>query len=547
MAGTGFASPTSRLVEESVKGPRNPLLAVIFMFAFSALGFASAANVYITPDGSSQGACTTNPQPPAWFNSSSNWGSNSSQIGPGTTVHLCGAITTNLSVHGSGTNGHVIEVLAESGASVQIPNGNGGCPITVNNNNYLLFDGGGAGGTNGILAVLNNGSGLATQSLVSAFCNSSSSGNVEIRNWYLGPFYQHTDPNDNTASADTSTNAFAANALSGDLSIHDNLIIDAGTPVQLLASISNNPTIEIYNNNMSRYNWAIGFAPASGGAFTLKIHDNHFGGTGNWGTNDDKYHHNGIHFFAGDAINATFIGVYNNLFDGDWGTCCVTAFIYEEFSNLANTYFFNNVFNQQGNDPTNPFPHLVLSTQPGGIYNNTFQCGGGTSAGTQAIRTGAASSSMNIENNVFYSCNQFLTYNSTAVTGTVDYNVYMVQGSGGNSAWGLSGGGHNPPISGWQSACSCDSHSNYFSSDTLNPDGTPTSSFPGLSTGSNPGTNLTSIATGNLAALASDTSAGDTHTPSPRPGSGNWSVGAFESDSSGGQPSPPTGLSAIVN
>ena len=59
----------------------NPFLAIIFVLAFSALGFSSATNVYITPDGSSQGACTSSPQNPAWFNSASNWGSGASQIG----------------------------------------------------------------------------------------------------------------------------------------------------------------------------------------------------------------------------------------------------------------------------------------------------------------------------------------------------------------------------------------------------------------------------------------------------------------------------------
>src|ERR1700681_2148753 len=119
MAGE-VASPASRLMEESVKSPRNPLLAVIFVLAFSALGFSSATNVYITPNGSSQGACTTSPQTPAWFNSSSNWGSGASQIGAGTTVHLCGTITTALTFQGSGTSSSPVTLFFESGAMVSL-------------------------------------------------------------------------------------------------------------------------------------------------------------------------------------------------------------------------------------------------------------------------------------------------------------------------------------------------------------------------------------------------------------------------------------------
>ena len=71
--------------------------------------FASATNVYITQNGSPSGNCTSGVQPPAFFNNPANWGTGASQIGPGTTVLVCGSFTgaagaTELTFQGSGAS-----------------------------------------------------------------------------------------------------------------------------------------------------------------------------------------------------------------------------------------------------------------------------------------------------------------------------------------------------------------------------------------------------------------------------------------------------------
>jgi len=45
-----------------------------------------------------------------WFNASANWGTRPGRIGPGTTVALCGTVSTNLTFQGSGTSGAYITV-----------------------------------------------------------------------------------------------------------------------------------------------------------------------------------------------------------------------------------------------------------------------------------------------------------------------------------------------------------------------------------------------------------------------------------------------------
>ena len=124
---------------------------------------------------------------------------------------------------------------------------------------------------------------------------------------------------------------------------------------------------------------------------------------------------------------------------------------------------------------------------------------------------------------------QFLIFGTTPFTmpGIVDYNYYMFQGAGGNNAWGWTLGATSK-FATWQSAppngCSCEAHSGYSATSTINANGSPTSSFPGIGVG----INLTSIATANLAALAASTSDGDTGTPTARPPSTAWSIGAYQ-------------------
>src|SRR5258707_9894695 len=66
---------------------------LMFAILFLAASPASAKDIYISQSGTGTGTSCTDTLPVAWFNNSANWGSGSSQIGPGTTVHLCGTFT----------------------------------------------------------------------------------------------------------------------------------------------------------------------------------------------------------------------------------------------------------------------------------------------------------------------------------------------------------------------------------------------------------------------------------------------------------------------
>ena len=105
-----------------MNGPRNLILAVILV-TFAA-AFATASDIYIAQNaiGANTGADCADAHAVTWFDSGSNWGSGGGQIGPGTTVHLCGTFSAPagaseyLTFQGSGTNGNPITLLFESGA-----------------------------------------------------------------------------------------------------------------------------------------------------------------------------------------------------------------------------------------------------------------------------------------------------------------------------------------------------------------------------------------------------------------------------------------------
>src|SRR5271167_3518712 len=69
----------------------------LFLFAGAcALLFASTASandVYISQNGNGGGSSCSDTQSATYFNTPGNWGSGGNQIGPGTTVHVCGTFT----------------------------------------------------------------------------------------------------------------------------------------------------------------------------------------------------------------------------------------------------------------------------------------------------------------------------------------------------------------------------------------------------------------------------------------------------------------------
>lgn len=527
-----------------MKSPRNTFLAITcFVFGFSILGFSQAANVYITPNGQAQGACTTNPQSPAWFNNPANWGTGTSQIGPGTTVNLCGTIATELTAHGSGTSSAPITISFESNAMISLPycDNNNGC-LNISGLSWIVVD----GGTNGIIQNTANGSQLANQvDSVGIMANGPSCLNCEIKNLNIINLYVHSLPGD-THNFGVTGGIFAG-GVSGNafLKIHDNVCHDVRACLSY-NPVANDSGLQVYNNNF--YN-ADGINIENNGVSLVgyAIHDNQIHDIANWDASGCPYHHDGIHSWALTGGTSSGELFYNNLISGNFGTCPTGALFFE--GTHSNSQIYNNVFMITYTQENNGIVNVNGTNFQ--VYDNTIIGDSGVGSDI-CFNIGAASGrpSITFENNILVNCNTLLlTQNSPKYT-LWDYNTY-----GGCAATGCNSG---TPIvvngssfdtfAAWQAACACDSHSQYGAPTSfagLNSSGVPQSGSPAI----NDGANMTSI---GLAALDSDTSAGDTRTPTARPAgacgapgqSSCWTIGAYNYGSGG--PNPPTNLSAVV-
>jgi hypothetical protein len=541
------------LGREKLNKPCNQSLAAVFFLSISfalvssTLGFASATNIYITPNGASQGACTTSPQTPAWFNNSANWGSSSGQIGPGTTVTICGifngaAGSTEFTFQGSGLSGSPITLLFDTNAQLTspywAPSPNGGCggAICIYNRSYIIIN----GGSSGVIQNGSNGDTLVYQQpseAIEAFgCN-----NCTVENLTIANIYVHTAGGNSTIDQ---TRMRCLSMSGSNWMVKNNTMHDAGWC--LFQGYANGDTNTVISGN-NIYNMDHGWMLAPNGAYGFTnavFYNNQVHDTANWDASGCPYHHDGIHTFGTTGSSMSGIYVYNNYFYGNWGTC-PTGFVFVEAggggtpSNMETSAWWNNVFLVGGASPivnTNGWVDIasgVSGTQR--FFNNTVI---GSNAVDNTLCVGLEYlSSLTYENNTISGCGDPMSMISTTIA-SADYNFYgppSCQNLHNCFDWN---GSFTGTFAAWQTACSCDAHSIQGSAPLLNANGSPEAGSPVIGKA----VNLTPAATGILVSLTSDTTLGGTRTPGIRPATGAWDIGAYESK----VPNPPTGLGATV-
>ena len=538
------------------------MIAAIFFSA--SICSASATNVYVAQhsSGAANGADCADAYAVTFFNTSSNWGSGSTQIGPGTTVHLCGTITSELAFHASGTSGSVIELLFETGASIQItPGMDANGIINLGGYSYILIDGGAGqpcgwntatnlseGTCNGTIENMLYGSSdgvcpggtCTTQTLTGNLIQGTGS-NIEIRNLNAGPSYVHTYTGNGGNDTSGTGGIFLENG--SNWNIHDNKLHDGAWYVTLVPvdggshgnwTLTNN---EMYNNSHM-------LAVAGNNATTLNgltMSGNYMHGMANWWTSSTAWHSDGIHTYGGGASIFTNITVNNNIFGGPTsapGGQTESGQIFSEvsFSSITNYKIFNNLFTDAGGDGV-----IVIEQCDSGcaVYNNTISGNGGTGIALGA--TAGNVGSINVENNVVTDAWSFVQTQFAGVTfGTLNYNTYGVTISAYNG-WSLYGYGGITTLASWRSDSGGDANSTFTPTGiSLNTNYTPQATWPAV----NGGANLTSLCSGVLTALCYDL-AGNAR---PSNASVKWDVGAYQynSGTTSNSPIAPTGLTASV-
>jgi hypothetical protein len=510
-------------------------ISLLFGFLLFALP-VRANDFYVAANqaGAGTGTGCSTAKPVSWLSNAASWGTAATQVGPGTTVHLCGTITGTpgqqlIVVRSNGTSTSPITIKWETNAVLTAPYWSAMGAIYAEGNSYIVFD----GGTNGIIRNTANGSGRAyvqnSRAIWADNCN-----NCTVKNLTIADIYVRTSYSD-VAVTQTDVNCVrmlgAANFTISHMTCHD-----AGWAV---AGAGNNFTLEYSNIYNIDHGLAFG---AQGTTSGFSIHDNHIHGYTNWDSATNPYHHDGLHLWGQSGGTVTNGAIYNNLFDGDSGVN-ITAHIYLQDS-IQNVTVYNNVFIAQANHPLIVLWFAAGSTTglPGGsaignsAYNNFISAGDHNHGAALYIESQL---NFTAANNVLMGGAADITIQGggTLSPAGIDRNIYLeLADYGDRNTFGHTALVYQT-LAQWQSVCHCDANSQLVHLSQIN-----ANSLGQLLSGSvaiGAGSNLTNITNGNLAALSKD------KVGALRQSSGNWDAGAYKYGSRA-LPSSPTGLKATI-
>ncbi len=424
------------------------MIQIRFMFVAFFLMFSFAfrtpqANVYLAQSsaGAIDATSCANARAISYFNSSGNWGSGSTQIGPSTVVHLCGTLTTAIAFQASGTAGNVTKVLFETGAKFSAATWAGNAKIIDMGSglSYIEVD----GGTNGIIEATDNGSSDNYSNQSSFFgIEGEVCSHCRIHNLTIGDLFIKDE-----AGEDGYPNSGCGICMedSNNLQIDHNVIHDVQTCVDLSTSSHDMSALEENNNTL--FHCSAGTNMGVNGDHAVSgflFHDNEIYDWCNWDLTSNHLHHDGLHIFPNGGTGTTTITGfqgYNNYFHGCVGF--MTANFYMEINSgtMTSPLFFNNVFEKTDNI-TNAFIYLEPGAGVGtlsnpGIYNNTFVSDGCCGAAIEYVASPALTG-VSSKNNIFISNYIVNQCNSSCTPSTSDYNFWYLNGWGGPGA-------NNPP------------------------------------------------------------------------------------------------------
>lgn len=542
--------------------------------------FGSAANIYITQNGSPSGTCTTSVQTPAFFNNAANWGSGASQIGPGTTVLLCGTFTfatgaSGLVVQGSGTSTNPVTIQFDTGAILQSSAFGGfgssyGAGIVINGFNYITVNGQNTG------MIQNTLNGTPGQSCLSGTCSVQQSSlglyihnttGVEVKNLTVRNIYMvmNAEQKGGGGGAAWESADIYTDGPNTSLTIDGNTLNDAHVGAWVSFD-HGSTTANIYNNTIAHHGWQISAANGSScsSSASINIYNNDISNWSDWNAGGAaSYHTDGIiEYTRSTGCTAPTFNpqIYNNYFHGDLdgGTGAGTAHIYCSNDTGGSTSFanstctaFNNIIDESTEGNTNCAAAVWVAGQGAQFYNNTLI---GPSTCTKGSSYGfvfGASTEAILKNNIIVSMAR--NYGDPGPYGNVateiaasDHNVFY-NCTGGGNCWSF-GQGNWSTLAAWSAARGKDTNSS-AANPLLTGNYTLGTGSPAIGLGNdmdvalglNPCCQSITIPQANIGlnALAYD------KTLSARTTSGNWNSGAYEGSGSG--VAPPTNLAATAH
>ena len=483
----------------------------------------------------------------------------SSSWSAGTTIHLCGTITSVIQVGGSGSSGNPIVLQWEQGAKLSVCSTTGALQIV--NNSYITVD---LGGNTAAITCPNNGASLSSQvNAVGIGSNGNGWNEVEIRNGTVGPMFVYS------GTSNVGFDSVCINGGNGANNTHIHNLSITGCAEGMEIDPTANSTDEFDHLTVdASVGRLLNYATGSSGSINLSnssFHDNDVNFTSVWVVPGDYQHYEMIHLYPTGTGNDKISNfqIYNNYIHGSSpssNNAGSTALIFvgtgvgENSTSTSEVKFFNNIIVDTGNSGTGfssggglgAYFYDQDSYHTLSIYNNTVYVPNGASNGCfSSANTGNTHNTWNVYNNICYGPQWAVYFQSSSSetwvgSNNIFYNI-------GNGKW-YRGGTTYSSLSAWQTATGQDANSS-SSNPGLNSDYTIT----GTSSASyQKGANLTSagISALNLGAPQTFGQNGSCGTGClARPASGAWDLGAYPFSSGGTstqRPNPPSGLTATV-
>jgi len=497
--------------------------------------------IYVAQTGagsqSGEGSCA-NAHPLSWLNNSSDWGTGSGKVAPGTTVDLCGTLTAPVEAQGNGSGGKPVTILFTAGAKIAM--GGAGCPGTGcidlgDKREYVTID----GGSDGVIENTNRGAKKEKNESSTTGIYGTSSKHVSVENLEIANLYVAEEGESSPIGNTEIRGIFFTEGEPEYLTIKNDVVHDTGWAINVTVNGKSNH-VDIEHNTL--YHDSHGISPTGstegGDVGPVVVAYNHFYGDGVWASNPGLNHMDGIHCYTGDkgtgtkGLHWTGLYIYDNTItmEGEYG---VTAPVYIEGESgpqcgdsTSNMWIFNNVLTGKGAGPKFALNNGLLSPYSGEehIFNNTF-IGNKTSEGSCIPIKNPSSEAANItfENNVLTTCRTLIDA-ETSKLASIDYNLYANAGTA-NEAFACPG--HElyfSQFAEWKNCIGGDSHSITISSAKLS----ATETFGALgkpeagSEAIGHGTNLTS-----LCASTPEEALCKNINGQARPSTGGWDIGAF--------------------
>lgn len=572
----------------NIMNRRTSALSIVFAVSFASFGMAKDLYVAQNAQGSNTGADAADAYALAWLNTAGNWGTGSSNINPGDTVHLCGTFTTPLTISGSGTAGNPITIYFEPGANFTSPCWPSAGAIQLNGQSNITID----GGSNGLIQNTANGTGLGNHGQSSGVWGAAYL--LVIRNLTITNIYNRI-----AGSADTGAYGNCINITSGSSIVISNCnVSDANGVISYSGPQSGDPVrsnIFILNNRI--FNWNHGITVAVGDSSVgpqhavltnVVIAGNFLDHADKWDGLQPAFHLDGIILFNNTAdptvvINGLFI--YQNTFGPNFvasntishgATAGIAEYLDGPVAQCQNTFIYNNVFQSY---PSIGWANGFVNANGSNVwvFNNTCEVIGisGVPRGTDINVTGINAYCYNniltpgagITLNAIYGPTNTTIANNSANNLTVlktyfksvwsDYNVFQPDTNGVNNfglllCQNMAGGvvwqsGIFNSTEKWQTyiddrfawpmpiwnSTHCDPNSK-----TVRPTYISGTYIPTLTdiVAHNSGTNLTALG------ITTD------FLGNSRPSTGNWDIGAYQAQADSQQsarPLPPSNLHVV--